>query len=191
MDQVHLASSTECVLHNSSHWYVCAVASVVSGSLRRYGLQSTRLLCPWGFSRQGYWSGLPCPPPGDLSIPAIKPKFPKTPALKVDFLPTEPPGKPKPLIQAIINTAVPLESTRAALVTIVIIISFPQTDQAFNLVKEGKVEIHPAFQVNHIHDQLGKSVLIPSFSLNPWSSNSQESPESWMHVCMEYFCVFP
>ena len=29
----------------------------------------TRLLCPWGFSRQGYCSGLPCPPPGDLPDP--------------------------------------------------------------------------------------------------------------------------
>ena len=26
-----------------------------------------------GFSRQEYWSGLPCPPPGDLSDPGIKP----------------------------------------------------------------------------------------------------------------------
>ena len=26
-------------------------------------------LCPWGFSRQEYWSGLPCPPPGDLHNP--------------------------------------------------------------------------------------------------------------------------
>ena len=26
-----------------------------------------------GFSRQGYWSGLPCPPPGDLPDPEIKP----------------------------------------------------------------------------------------------------------------------
>ena len=26
----------------------------------------TRLLCLWGFSRQEYWSGLPCPPPGNL-----------------------------------------------------------------------------------------------------------------------------
>ena len=25
-----------------------------------------RLLCPWGFSRQEYWSGLPCPSLGDL-----------------------------------------------------------------------------------------------------------------------------
>ena len=26
-----------------------------------------------GFSRQEYWSGLPCPPPGDLPNPAIEP----------------------------------------------------------------------------------------------------------------------
>ena len=26
-------------------------------------------LCPWGFSRQEYWSGLPCPSPGDLPNP--------------------------------------------------------------------------------------------------------------------------
>ena len=27
-----------------------------------------------GFSRQEYWSGLPCPPAGDLPDPAIEPK---------------------------------------------------------------------------------------------------------------------
>ena len=26
-----------------------------------------------GFSTQEYWSGLPCPPPGDLPNPGIKP----------------------------------------------------------------------------------------------------------------------
>ena len=36
-------------------------------SLRPHGLQPTRLLCPWEFSRRHYWSGLLCPPPGDLS----------------------------------------------------------------------------------------------------------------------------
>ena len=30
------------------------------------GHRSARLPCPWDFSRQEYWSGLPCPPPGDL-----------------------------------------------------------------------------------------------------------------------------
>ena len=49
------------------------------------------LICPWGFSRQEYWSGLPCPPPGDLPNPGIEPR---SPALQVDSLPSEPPGKP-------------------------------------------------------------------------------------------------
>ena len=31
------------------------------------------LLCPWGFSRQEYWSGLPCPPPKDLPTKGSNP----------------------------------------------------------------------------------------------------------------------
>ena len=45
-----------------------------------------------GFSRQEYQSGLPCPPPGDLPNPGIKPR---SPTLQADSLPSEPPGKPK------------------------------------------------------------------------------------------------
>ena len=67
--------------------------SVVSDSLPPHGLPPTRLLCPWEFSRQEYWSGLPCLPPGDLPNPGIKPR---SPALQVDSLPAEPPGKPIP-----------------------------------------------------------------------------------------------
>ena len=37
-------------------------------SLRPQRLQIAGLLCPWGFSRQEYWSGLPCPPPGGLLV---------------------------------------------------------------------------------------------------------------------------
>ena len=48
-----------------------------------------RLLCPWGSSRQEYWSRLPCPPPGDLPNPGMEPR---SPALQVDSLPSEPPG---------------------------------------------------------------------------------------------------
>ena len=66
--------------------------SVVSDSLWPHGLSPTRLLCPWGFSRQEYWSGLPCPPPGDLPSPGLEPR---SPALQVDSLPSEPPGKCK------------------------------------------------------------------------------------------------
>ena len=41
--------------------------------------------CPWGFFRQEYWSGLPCPLPGDLPNPGIEPR---SPALQADSLPS-------------------------------------------------------------------------------------------------------
>ena len=41
-----------------------------------------------GFSRQEYWRGLPCPPPGDLPDPGIKPKSLKSPALAGRFFST-------------------------------------------------------------------------------------------------------
>ena len=38
-------------------------------------------------SRQEHWSGLLCPPPGDLPDPRIKPASPATSALQADSLP--------------------------------------------------------------------------------------------------------
>ena len=67
--------------------WLCVNHSVMSGSLRPYGLQPARLLCPWGFSRQEYWRGLPCPPPGNLPDPGTEPM---SPALRADSLPLEP-----------------------------------------------------------------------------------------------------
>ena len=60
-----------------------------------------RLVCnPWtvacqaplsmGFSKQEYWRGLPCLPPGDLPIPGIKPASPASPTLQEDSSPLEP-----------------------------------------------------------------------------------------------------
>ena len=59
----------------------CACHSVVSDFLQPYGLQPATLFCPWGFCRQEYWSGFPCPLSGDLPKPGIKPR---SPALQVD-----------------------------------------------------------------------------------------------------------
>ena len=66
---------------------VCTVLSQsgVFNSLQLQGLQSTRLRCPWGFSRQEYWSGLPCPPPEDLLNPGTEPR---SPAVHADSLPS-------------------------------------------------------------------------------------------------------
>ena len=46
------------------------------------------------FSRQEYWSELPCPSPEDLSSPGIKPESSASPALQAGSLPTEQPGNP-------------------------------------------------------------------------------------------------
>ena len=40
------------------------------------------------FSRQEYWSGLPCPPPGDLPHPEMKPMSLTSPALAGGFFTT-------------------------------------------------------------------------------------------------------
>ena len=45
------------------------VCAVLSCSVRL--CEPTRLFCPQGFSRLEYWSGLPCPPPGDLPNPGL------------------------------------------------------------------------------------------------------------------------
>ena len=44
-----------------------------------------------GFSRQEYWSGLPCPPPGSLPNPGIKPV---SPAFQMDSLSVSHQGGP-------------------------------------------------------------------------------------------------
>ena len=66
--------------------------SVMYNSLQPYGLQTTNLLCPWGFFRQECWSGLLCPPSADLSNSGI---VPRSPAFQSDSLLPEPPRKPK------------------------------------------------------------------------------------------------
>ena len=57
----------------------------MSDSLQPHGLWPARLLYPWRFSRQEYWSGLPGPPPGDLPDPGIEPTFLMSPALAGGF----------------------------------------------------------------------------------------------------------
>ena len=47
----------------------------------------------WNLQHE-YWSGLLCPPPGDLPDPGIEPIHLASPALPAGSLPTELPGKP-------------------------------------------------------------------------------------------------
>ena len=52
-----------------------------------------------GFSRQEYWIGLRCPPPGDLPRPGIKPASLGSPALAGRFFTTSTTWKPTALYQ--------------------------------------------------------------------------------------------
>ena len=62
----------------------CQIASVMSNSATPWTLAHQAPLF-MGFSRQEYWSGLPCPPPGDLPDPGIEPT---SPSLAGGFLTT-------------------------------------------------------------------------------------------------------
>ena len=71
----------------------CSVASVMSDPVRpcdcsRQAPPST------GFSRQEHWTGLPCPPLGDLPTPGMELV---SPVLQGHSLLTEPPEKPRKL----------------------------------------------------------------------------------------------
>ena len=73
--------------------YVCSATSVVSDSVTLWTVTRWAPLS-MGFPRQEYWSGLPCPPPGDLPVPGTELASFPSPALQAASLPTEPPGKP-------------------------------------------------------------------------------------------------
>ena len=66
-------------LHLAFLVFVCLIFLAVPQGMRGLSWQRAMLscvLCPWGFSRQEYWSGLLCPPPGDLPNPGIEPVLP-------------------------------------------------------------------------------------------------------------------
>ena len=63
--------------------YARLVAQLYPALRDPHGLQHARLLRPWGFPRQEYWSGLACPPPEDLPNPAVEPR---SPTLQADSL---------------------------------------------------------------------------------------------------------
>ena len=51
------------------------------------------------FPRQEYWSGLPCPPPGDRPNPGIEPPSLLSPTLAGRLFTTEPPVKPSVFVE--------------------------------------------------------------------------------------------
>ena len=78
---------------------VCARACAHSSCVRLFVTPWTVVLrapLSMGFSRQDYWPGMPCPPPGDLLNPGIEPASLMSPALAGGFFTTS--GQPHWLI---------------------------------------------------------------------------------------------
>ena len=67
-----------CVVSRFSHFWLCATLWTVAHQAP----------LSVGFCRQDFWSELPCPPPGDLSNPEIKPTSLASPALAGGFFTT-------------------------------------------------------------------------------------------------------
>ena len=104
-------SSAVCVTTQFFFYALAIICFISNGKLRAYttmGMSShfrhiQLFMTIWtvarhaplfmGFSRQENWSGLPCPPQRDLPDPGIEPTSPASPALQVDYLPTESLGK--------------------------------------------------------------------------------------------------
>ena len=83
---------TDIHTHSNKHIHVLCLVSQWCPTLCDPMTVAHQAPLSMGSSRQEYWSGLPCPPPGDLPDPGIRPG---SPALQVDSLLSEPPGKPK------------------------------------------------------------------------------------------------
>ena len=71
-----------------------SVTSVVSNSVTLWTVAHQAPL-PTAFSRQGYWSGLLCPPPGDLPNPGSEPMSLMSPASAGGFFTTSDTWKAK------------------------------------------------------------------------------------------------
>ena len=72
---------------NTGYFYISC--SVMSDSVTPWTV-AHQVPLSMRFSRQEYWSGLPCPSPGGLPDPGIEPGFP---TLQADSLLPKPPGK--------------------------------------------------------------------------------------------------
>ena len=80
--------------HTHTHMYVCLLShfSCVQLFVTLWTIAHQAPLS-MGFSRQEYWSGLPCPPPGDLPEPGMEPKTLTSPALAGRFFTESPTWK--------------------------------------------------------------------------------------------------
>ena len=95
---IYIYTHTHTYIYTYTHTHIyilhaCYITSVMSNSLQPMDCRPPVSLS-MGFSRQEYWSGSLCPPPGHLPDPGTEPASLMFPALAGSFFTTRPTGKP-------------------------------------------------------------------------------------------------
>ena len=88
---------------NTGIWYVCHTVLSHFSCVQLFAPPWTvahQAFLSIGFSQQKYWSGLPCPPPGDVPNPRIECASPVSPVLQADSLPLSHRGSPLDMFAA-------------------------------------------------------------------------------------------
>ena len=115
------------------------------------------------FSRQEHWSGLPCPPPGDLPNPEIKLMFLMSPALASRFFTTSTTWEAQASHE--------LPSSRVSPLALGLIVCWTYSSETFSLLHGKEWE---GFQLSDIRKKLDK---IPLMTLpQPWDSTGLLMP---------------
>ena len=97
---------------SQSNWMACYLTHAVLNCVQLFATLWTvvcQALLSMGFSRQEYRSGLPFPPPGDVSNPGMKPR---SLALWADSLLSETPGKLSKVTEFMHNVSTSLLNPR-------------------------------------------------------------------------------
>ena len=92
--------------------YGCQIDTIVFNYLGPYELWPTRLLCPWDFSRQEYWSGLPFTPPRDLPHLGMEPVSLLSPTLAGVFFTTSATWEALLSSMVVVSIYIPTNSAR-------------------------------------------------------------------------------
>ena len=149
---------------------------------------------PMGFSRQEYWSELPCPPPGDLPDPEIEPASLTSPAMQAGSSPLVPPGKPHQSLKYLKGRRHLKGTFRSVLFSSVAQLC-PTLCDPMNRSTPGLPVHHqlPEFTQTHVHRvadaiQLSRPLSsVISSSVVPFSSCPQSLPASESFPMSQFF----
>ena len=121
-----------------------------------------------GFSRQEYWSGLPCCPPGDLPNWEIRPESPPTPELQAHYLLVSHQGRQSDAYLSLIGPAIPLTWATGSSGILFAALPGPSIAEPVHLLLGSRLFVNP-FSISGIISS-STCYLLPTLN-HLWSSD--------------------